>query len=106
MSDLHGIEDQIEADVADALERAARDDRRAAAREKPGRSVTLQLAVPTPAKLAWDLYARGLGVRPRDVALALLQLVAEDREVRQRMADVTDRGTYVTRWTGEGEDRG
>lgn len=104
MSDPYGADADARAGFEDAMERAARDDRKAEARAR--RSTTMQLAVPTGAKLAWDMYARGLGVRPRDVALALLQLVAEDREMRQRMADVIDGGTYVTRWTGEGEDRG
>src|SRR5699024_1380672 len=85
---------QSDADAADAPERSERDDRRARRRRS-----TLQLEVPDAARIAWGLYAHGLGVRPRDVALILLQAVAEDRTIRNRMRAVATKGTYLTRWT-------
>lgn len=98
---MHGLNK----DFAEALAREEwRDARHLRKVAQAAPTKVLQMSVPASMKHAWDARAASLGVRPRDVLLALHQLVDEDPEVADRLAAVMRRGEYLTRWgSGDGE---
>lgn len=70
----------------------------------PGPQARVQLTIPTPARERMHEMAHELGVRPREVLLALVQMLDEREDVRALVALTLMQGTHERRWEDPAPD--